>query len=315
MTDSATDPATDTVKPNFFIIGAPKTGTTALAAYLAEHPQVFFAAPKEPFYWNSDFPRLREMHELFTLDDYLKIFRDANPAVHRAIGEGSTTYMQSQTAVAQIAAFNPQAKFVAMLRNPVHVAHAMHGELRHHYAEDEPDFEKAWALQAERALGRHLPRNDRFVQQLRYQEVATYAPQLKRLFAAVPSERRLVILFDDFVADTPAVYRQTLAFLGLDDDGRTDFPKHNASRGYRLPVVGKLYQAPPRVLERPVRLFRSWYLRRGGWIRPALAKVAMRRQKRTALRPEFAQHLKDVFRDDVAETGALIGRDLSAWTA
>ncbi len=69
-------------KPNFFIVGAPKCGTTALAAYLKEHPQVFFSDPKEPHYFNDDFAN----RHTTSLQTYLSYFHDALDS-HLAIGK------------------------------------------------------------------------------------------------------------------------------------------------------------------------------------------------------------------------------------
>jgi hypothetical protein len=300
--------------PNFFIIGAPKCGTTAMAQYLAEHPQVFFCAPKEPFFWSTDHAKLRETHRLHSVNDYLKLFKDADPRKHTAIGEGSTNYMQSRVAIKEIVKFQPDARFIVMLRNPVDVAYGMHGELRRHFAEDEPDFEKAWALQQPRSQGEQLPKNDRLINQLQYQDVASFAPQLKRLFDLVPESRRLVLVFDDFVKDARRSYLQTLQFLGLEDDGRTEFPTVNPAGKYRLQLVGKLYQDPPAWLEPPVRCFRAWYAKQGGGIRHWVHSIVQKKASRESLRPEFREYLREVFRADIEETSALIGKDLTRWT-
>ena len=301
--------------PNFFIIGAPKCGTTAMAHYLAEHPQIYFCAPKEPFFWSTDHAKLRETHRLHSVDDYLKLFRNADPSRHAAIGEGSTNYMQSRVAVKEIVKFQPEARFVVMLRNPVDVAYGMHGELRRHFAEDEPNFEKAWALQQPRSQGKQLPKNDRMINQLQYQDVATFAPQLKRLFDQVPESRRLVLIFDDFAKDPRQCYLQTLQFLGLTDDGRTDFPKVNPAGKYRSQLIGKIYQDPPKLLSYPVGIFKTWYAKQGGRLRHLIHGLVQQKAPRESLSPEFREYLKSVFADDIAETSAMIGRDLSAWVS
>lgn len=303
------------MKPNFFIIGAPKGGTTALAAYLSDHPRVFFSAPKEVFFWAADFPRSHEVNGIRDIDAYLRLFQNAREGHHLAVGEGSTTYFQSEVAVRRIREFNPDARFILMLRNPVDVAHGMHGELVRHFYETETDFETAWALQSERAAGRRIPNPNYMVHQLQYREVAAFGPQLQRFFEVVPESRRLVIIFDDFAKDTRSTWIQTLQFLGLPDDGRTDFPRMNAARKYRLPLVGRLYQTPPAFLAGPVRVVRNWYNRQQGGIKSVIQRFVQKPAPREALSPEFREHLKTVFQDDVRQVSALLGRDLSRWTA
>ena len=301
--------------PDTFIIGAPKCGTTALAHYLSQHPQFFLSGPKEPFFWDDDHGDNRVTHELWTLDRYLKLFAAADPAKHRAIGEGSTTYFHSEAAVPAILRFRPDAKFIVMLRNPVQVAHGMHGELRKHFLDDVEDFEEAWRLQEERAAGRRLPHNARLVHQLQYRQIASFAPQLRRFFETVPEAQRKVIVFDDFVGDTRAVYKETLDFLGLDDDGRTDFPKMNPSRQYRLQWLGRLYQSPPGFMERPMRRLRSWVMAQEHPLKRKVQDLVARKQPRAKLRPEFVAELRETFRPDLEETGELLGRDLTHWVA
>ena len=300
--------------PGFFIIGAPKCGTTALAQYLSEHPNVFFCAPKEPFFWATDHPRARSINDLHSLEDYLRLFAAADSAIHRAIGEGSTTYMQSRTAITEIQKFRPDAKFIVMLRNPVDVVHGMHGELLRHFAEDEPSFEKAWALQEDRAAGRRVPANDRFAHQLQYRDVASFAPQLRRLFDQVPEQRRRVIIFDDFIRDTRAVYADVLNFLGLPDDGRSEFAKVNAAGNYRMQALGRLAHHPPAIMAGPIKLFRAWYIRRGGRLKQLLHRLVQKEAPRQSLSPAFREHLKDVFRADIEQTSQLLGHDLTEWT-
>ena len=76
-----------TARPNFFIVGAPKCGTTALSHYLRQHPRIFFSLPKEPHYFATDLPRYRMVtHE----PAYLEYFRGAGPQ-HTAVGEGSVS--------------------------------------------------------------------------------------------------------------------------------------------------------------------------------------------------------------------------------
>jgi len=195
--------------PSLFISGAPKSGTSALAAYLSKHPEVFFCQPKEPFYWSSDYPRLRRNLKLETLDDYLHLFADSTDQ-HRVTGEGSTNYLRSSCAIQNILEFNPKAKLIAMLRNPVEVVHAYHAENLFAYWEDEPDFETAWRLQDARLCQRHIPQGCLAEQLLQYRDIASYAGQIERFFALVPAEQRKVIIFDDFKADTRSVFNQTL---------------------------------------------------------------------------------------------------------
>ena len=107
--------------PNFFIVGAPKCGTTALCEYLKYHPNVFMSTPKEPHYFAEDFERYRHVK---TEDKYLALFGDCNDR-HLMIGEASVFYLRSTRAVSLIRDFNPDAKIIVMLRNPVDMVYSL----------------------------------------------------------------------------------------------------------------------------------------------------------------------------------------------
>lgn len=298
--------------PNFFVVGAPKTGTTALCQYLGEHESIFITNPKELFYWCQDFPNSKSHHGMTSLENYLSLFDSADPQ-HKRRGEGSTTYMQSAVAIEALMEFNPDAKVIAMLRNPIEVAHGMHGELIRHFLEDEPDFEKAWGLQGKRKAGQELPKNLRMDHQLLYGEVARYEPQLQRLFEYVPESQRLVIIFDDFVSDTRMVYQQILELLDLPDDGRTEFPRVHAAKVFRNQFAGKMYHDPPAILEPLIRRFRHWFAGSNGALKKMISSAASKKKPRAPLRPEFRAELVKYFEEDVRATSRMLDRDLMHW--
>src|SRR5690349_11034979 len=140
-------------KPNFFIVGAPKCGTTALYEYLRHHPNIFLPKVKEPHFFATD---LGAYPSVKTMDQYLGLFHDSNEAQVR-IGEASVYYLRSDTALPKIREFNPAAHIIAMFRNPVEMVHALHSQLLYVGIEDVPDFEAAWRLQDPRSRGLHIP--------------------------------------------------------------------------------------------------------------------------------------------------------------
>lgn len=284
-----------------------------MAHYLGSHESVFMSNPKEPFYWCQDYPRSKSWHGMTSQAAYLKLFESANRAQHLAIGESSTTYFQSRVAIKNILAFNPDARIIAMLRDPVQVAHAMHGELRRHFLEDEADFERAWRLQESRARGENLPQNPRMEHQLQYRDLVSYGQHLKRLFDVVPAQQRLVILFDDFVADTRRSYLETLCFLGLPDDGRTEFPQVHPAKVNRSQWLSRLHMDPPNGLRRPMAIARRFYSGLPVSAKSCLSRLLSRRQTRTPLREDFRRELRSEVAEEVDLASNLLGRDLSHW--
>lgn len=298
--------------PNTFIVGAPKCGTSAMAAYLNHHPNVFLCEPKEPFYWCQDYPLLQKIHEVTSHQRYLDLFKNATNT-HTTICEGSTNYLASEVAIQRITEFNPEAKFLVMLRNPVDVVHAFHSELLFSYFEDEPDFEKAWRLQNKRLAGRSLPKNCPAPQFLQYGGVASYAPQLMRFFKLVPKSQRKVIIFDDFANDNAGTFRDTLQFLGLSNFQKESFERVNASHGHKFPLFSELILNPPPALKPFIESARFAARRfKGGWVDQA--KHWFRKPtKRQPLRAQFREELCCYFADDVAKTSELLGRELGHW--
>ena len=298
-------------KPNFFIIGAPKSGTTALAHYLSEHKDVFFCKPKELFFWSDDHPRAKERHNVHTLDYYLSYFRNSHG--YQAIGEGSTNYLQSRTAIKNILNFDSKSRFIVLLRDPTEVAYGMHGELMRHFFENEPNFSTAWDKQEERAKGLSIPEGCVMENQLQYFDVASYGSQLERLFDLVPENQRRVFLFEQFKSDAKSVYESTLEFLKLPSDNRTEFPRMNPARQYRSGLVGKLYQNPPSWVEPTMKRLRTLYTAAPESIKTRIASVMSKQEPREELSKKFTQRLRNAFAEEISLTEKLLGEDLSHW--
>ncbi|MEQ8618476.1 MAG: sulfotransferase domain-containing protein [Lacipirellulaceae bacterium] len=299
-------------KPNFFLIGAPKCGTTSLALYLSGHPNLFFCDPKEPFYWNSDYPELRRKEHLHTLAEYEALFSEVSEQ-ETIVAEGSTTYLSSQTAVREILDYNPDALFLAMLRNPVEAMRSFHSELVYTSNEEVEDFEEAWNLQSRRAAGESIPKLCREPTWLQYRKMGSYASQVRRFFELVPEAQRRVFLFDDYSVDTPGTYRQVLEFLGLPDDNRQTFPRLKQSRKKRFEFVHRFFRVPPKPLEPIAIRVRRYVANQHSGPVGAAKKLFVKSHKRPPLREEFVEYLKNEFHDDVMELSELLGRDLSHW--
>ena len=185
--------------PNFFIIGAPKCGTTSLSIYLAEHPNVVMSLPKEPHYFSTDI----ENGRITDQSKYLACF-SANQN-SSAIGDASTLYLYSKVAINNILAFNKDAKFIVMLRNPTEVAFSFHQLALKIFSETETNFEKAWYLQTERAIGNHVPKGCPDLKLLLYGEIAKFGFQVDTLLSKVNRHKVHFIYFDDFINKTDKI--------------------------------------------------------------------------------------------------------------
>jgi len=182
-------------KPDFFIVGAPKCGTTALYTYLAGHPDIGMSRQKEPLFFASD---LGHQRNSATLAEYLRNF-DHTTGKSR-IGEASTGYLACRTAPQEIFDFNRMARIIVMMRNPIDVSHALHSERMFGGTEHIARFELAFYSQETRYLG--------------YRETTRFSEQIQRYFAVFGRERVHVVLFDDFASAPGIAYEKVLSFLG-----------------------------------------------------------------------------------------------------
>ncbi len=204
--------------PDFFVVGQPKSGTTALHDMLRSHPQVFLPESKEPWFFAD------ELHERTpprpggtpaSLAEYTALFAAAAPG--QRVGEISPLYLWSKTAAERIFAVRPDALIVAILREPAALLRSLHLEFVQSYVEVEADLARALALEPERRAGRAVPRHTYWPKALLYSEHVAYVEQLRRYRERFGSERMLVLIYDDFRADNEGVVRELLRFVGADE--------------------------------------------------------------------------------------------------
>ncbi len=298
------------MRPSFFIVGAPKCGTTALYDYLRENPCVFLPDVKEPHFFCADFPGYGSIR---SLPDYLKLFQEV-PRTCMVAGEASVFYLYSQVAVKQLLEFEPNARLVVMLRDPVPMLHSLHSQQLFNFRETEPDFEKAWRMQPERLRGENLPPLCETPLHLQYAAVGRLGEQLQRVYRHASREQVHVIFYDDFAAQTGKEYEKVLKFIGAPPDGRTAFPKVNANKTHRFPRLSQLAMRPPFPLNIIKNGVRSWLGTHGASkVRELIYWSLTERPLRTSLRAEFIAEIRQDLADDVRLLEDLTGRDLRHW--
>lgn len=291
--------------PDFYLVGAPKCGTTALYDFLRQHPQIFLPEEKELLVFASDLSYPSRLSEA----EFLAHF-EPRGAEARA-GAAHTAYLQSRTAAAEIKARRPGADIVVMLRSPAEMLHSWHSELLYETIEDIADFEAALDAEPERRRGERIPRSARnsYVEALFYTDVAAFGEQLDRYIDAFGRSHVHVILHDDLVADPAATYRATVEFLRVDPSFEPSFATLNPNKAVRSRALQRIYFGTAAPGHRVVRNLIPRRLRR------RLLEANARVSEREPLDPAVRKRLESVFRDDVARLGATLGRDLSAWTA
>lgn len=296
------------VRPDFFIVGAFKSGTTAMYEYLRQHPQVFMPFHKEPNFFGDDLTR---HYGRLSPAEYLVLFRDARPG--QRVGEASTWYLYSTVAAREIAEFVPSAQIIVLLRNPVDVMHAQHSQLRFRSDESITDFADALEAEPARRRGEQLPPPPVRPETLFYRHSVHFSKQLQRYFDVFGRDRVHVVLFDDLVADAAAAYRGVLEFLGVDMTFQPEFAVHNENRRVRSGALQRFIYNPPRPLRAAAQHLRRYPLVHR--VRDRVLQANSRTAKRAAMDPALRAELRTEFAPEIDRLSGLIGRDLAAWRA
>jgi len=298
--------------PQLYVIGAPKAGTTSIARWLSTHPQVYWSVPKEPFFWASDYPRMRAHYGFELVDAYRALYASPEATAARFRGDGSTTYLYSTRAVPEILRAVPEARFIVCLRNPVDLLVSYHRTQLVALNEDEPDFGRAWR----RSLTGRVPDTDPLDPKLLdYPRVGRLGEAVDRLMSTVPREQVHFIAFDALSDEPEGVWCSLASFVGIESDPMPDFTAHNASdKMFRSPALRRLTHRPPRVLAPTVSRLRQWSRTTDMPSVLALKRRMWREQERPVAASADRQAVADFLRSDVALLSKLIGRDLSDWT-
>lgn len=294
-------------RPDFFIVGAPKCGTTALDAYLGTHPEIFMARRKESHFFATDMPGAAHIRDIERFNAFF-----SGVGCEKRVGESSVWHLASTEAAANIYRFNPDAQIIVMLRNPLEMIPSLHSQLIYEGYENVRDLKAALALESDRREGRYVPVAAPVPLQLQYREAASYALQLRRYLDLFGRERVHIILYDDFARAPDLVFRQVLEFLGVTSGVEPEFKRVNANKVVSSLILRDLLKNPPdwirwmvrRIL--PVKAFRHGLIRR-------LGKMNVKVKPRRDVDPDLIESLRLEFLDANQELATLIERDLTSW--
>ncbi len=202
------------------------------------HPEIFMPKNKEPWYFarSNPHPQTRRSERSIeytgkrreSLAEYLTNFTDARAG--QLIGEGSTSYLWSKTAAAAIAAVRPDARIIAILREPADFLRSLHLQRLAEHSESETDFARALALEDERRAGRKIPKYAFWPQTIMYSDHVRYVEQLRRYDAVFPREQILVLIYEDYRRENDATLRRVLSFLDVDEEYSLSVPEANITR-------------------------------------------------------------------------------------
>jgi hypothetical protein len=296
-------------KPDFFMVGAPRCGTTAMKHFLQQHPEIFMPPSRfEPNFFGTDLSGERFIRDEPT---YLSLFTGANN--EKRVGEKSTMYLYSKRAASNIRRFLPSASIIIMLRNPVDMVYSFHSLLVYLERENLVDLKDALDAEEHRKRGLRIPDavSLQDAWEFFYRDKGKYADQVQRYLDTFSRERVHVIIFDDFIRDTAGAYRDTLQFLRVNPGFQPEFRKININRRALSRTFQNFLRNPPQPIRSFVRGITPILWRHQ--VVDALDRLTSFSITRPPMELELRRKLQEEFLPEVEQLSKLLGRDLTHW--
>ncbi len=234
-------------KPNLFIVGNPKSGTTALYHFLKQHPDIYMSPIKESGYFCKDFHResdkfhgKKKFYNYRTEKKYLELFDSKKEKI---IGEATPSYLYSEVAAGEIYKFNKHAKIIILLRNPIDYIYSLYNHNRRNFAEDARDLETALKLEKERKKSKRVPKYAKLPSILFYFDRIKYANQVRRFLNFFGNNVKIII-YEDFKKDNKKTYNEIVDFLKVSSNFKPNFKLHHQNTTNRLNWLRKLIYHP-----------------------------------------------------------------------
>lgn len=298
------------IMPNFLIIGAAKSGTSALWKYLPQHPDVYMSPKKEPHFFayedeepDANGPGDYTKHAKTDLASYQALFADVT--TEKVFGEAATTSLYLPQSIARIQKYIPNAKFIAILRQPADRAYSSYMHLIRDHREPIQDFREALKLENER-IANHWG----FM--WHYTHVGFYYEQIKRFYKQFDETQIRIYLHDEFTTKPLEIIQDIYAFLEVDNtfepDMRIRANMSGVQKSKQLESVTQTVFDKPNPVRYAARRLMSKELR---WrITTMIRNSNLKRQE---LSPELRHDLTNLFRDDILKLQVLIDKDLTHW--
>ena len=307
-------------KPNFFIVGAPKCGTTALYHALLEHPEIYlprsettrtYWIQKEPMFFCDDLG-IEDWIRVSQWEDYLALFAQAGGAPR--VGEVSALYLLSESAPRRILdCCDDDVRIIILLRPPVDWMRSWHHDCLRYAHESIADFRQALDAEPQRRLGQKLPRHGGFKGCLNYRQAARFSESVERYFRLFGPDRVKVILMEDLHRHPQRVLEEITGFLGVSPMPPSGIERQNDSTALsRTHLLEFRLQRKWQSLPLADHWVGEWIKSPGRWYRRAMLKLFPPLSNK-AIDPELRRQLVEEFRPEVERLSRLIGRDLSHW--
>lgn len=307
-------------KPNFFVVGAAKAGTTSIYHYLKLHNDIYLSPIKEPHYFSTDI-RVEEFSSTYLkhtfldlesyfaekpykelalsfvkdLDQYYLLFEDSKGET--AIGECSPSYLYSKTAAKNIYGFNKDSKIIISLRNPIYRAFSHYlmalriGQtslsFREAFEKDLNEEEKGWG-----------------VSELFY-ELGLYSGQLQKYYDLFPKDQIKIILFDDLANDNTSTIKGIHKFLNVEDQNIEENKKYNSASVPKNPKLNRL------MVKSGIKNFVGDLI--GDEVKDKMKNVLFNEKDIPEISEDDINYLRELYKEDIMKTSEIIDKDLSFW--
>ncbi len=296
--------------PNFLIIGAAKSGTSALYRYLRQHPEIYMSPIKEPHFFgyegtppHAQGPGDFVNTAITEIETYSNLFNKVT--TEKAVGEASPTYIHLPKAVDRIHYHIPDVKLIAILRQPADRAFSAYMHVVRDQRETAVDFAHALKLEKERISKGWGPI-------WHYTKIGYYYAYLKRYYEQFEADSIRVYLYDDFHTEPNKILKDIFGFLGVDKEFKPDMRyKANVSGVQKHKIftflINTFFNKPNLVRFVARHLFPEemrWRF---------TTQVRNRNLKQQIIPPHLRRELTAMFYEDILQLQELIDRDLSHW--
>ena len=283
------------VEPNFFIVGAPKSGTTNISYYLMQHPQVFMPENLEPYYFaRLDIPQNYERGIISDEKKYLNLFKNAKNC--KAIGESSPVYLYCPHSALEIKNRFPNSKIIISLRNPIEIAYSEYFSLKFMGFDKNRSFNELLDSSKEQ-----LDQNEFHIDSLL--EAGFYSKHIKRFQKIFSKNQIKIIIFEEYIKNTIPTINSILSFLDIDK-----------SIAFK-PAPKGAYKVPRNFASQKL-MNNSTFRKTAKFIIPTVARqkigerFLVKESSRPVLKQNERQRLKETYQDDVENLAKLLGRSL-----
>ena len=297
-------------RPNFLVIGAAKSGTSALYRYLQQHPEIYMSPVKEPHFFgyesqppNTQGPNDYVNSAVTDSESYYSLFSQAT--TEKAIGEASPTYIHLPRAVERIHYHIPNAKLIAILRHPADRAFSAYMHVIRDQRETEKSFRRALQLEEQRIAKNWGPI-------WHYTQVGYYFKHLKRYYDRFLPEQIRVYLYDDFKESPSQTLQDIFHFLEVDTSFMPDLQINVNVSGVQKSQI--YYQLIQTLFNRsnPIRFVaRRLFPESIRWRFTTL--IRNKNLKQQSIDQETRRDLIELFREDILKLQDLIDRNLTHW--